>query len=154
VLVFAVAAAALAWAAALIAAPVLPVPIAGTLYAFCSLICHQLPARSFHVAGAQLPVCARCFGIYAGAAAALVAALPLVRSRQPSPGPSAAMFSARDPRHLIVAGAVPTAVTVILESAGIWSTSNVVRAATGALLGAALAWTLAQAVRHGRPAID
>ena len=38
------------------------------VYAIGSLICHQLPERSFHLWGAQLPVCARCTGIYAGAA--------------------------------------------------------------------------------------
>jgi uncharacterized membrane protein len=30
-------------------------------------ICHQLPERSFHMAGQQLPLCARCTGIYMGA---------------------------------------------------------------------------------------
>ncbi len=32
-------------------------------------ICHQMPARSFHIAGRQLPLCARCTGIYMGALA-------------------------------------------------------------------------------------
>ncbi len=30
-------------------------------------ICHQIPDRSFHIAGHQLPLCARCTGIYMGA---------------------------------------------------------------------------------------
>jgi len=30
-------------------------------------VCHQLPARSFHVAGEQLPLCARCSGTFMGA---------------------------------------------------------------------------------------
>lgn len=30
-------------------------------------ICHQIPERSFHIAGHQLPLCARCTGIYMGA---------------------------------------------------------------------------------------
>ena len=29
-------------------------------------ICHQIPERSFHIAGQQLPLCARCTGIYMG----------------------------------------------------------------------------------------
>ena len=35
-----------------------------------SLVCHQLPARSFHLWMPSLPVCARCTGIYLGAAIA------------------------------------------------------------------------------------
>jgi uncharacterized membrane protein len=30
-------------------------------------ICHQIPGRSFHIDGHQLPLCARCTGIYLGA---------------------------------------------------------------------------------------
>jgi len=30
-------------------------------------ICHQIPERSFHMHGQQLPLCARCTGIYMGA---------------------------------------------------------------------------------------
>lgn len=30
-------------------------------------ICHQIPERSFHIAGHQLPLCARCTGTYMGA---------------------------------------------------------------------------------------
>lgn len=32
-------------------------------------ICHQIPERSFHIDGQQLPLCARCTGIYMGALA-------------------------------------------------------------------------------------
>jgi uncharacterized membrane protein len=32
-------------------------------------ICHQIPERSFHIHGQQLPLCARCTGIYMGALA-------------------------------------------------------------------------------------
>lgn len=32
-------------------------------------ICHQIPERSFHIHGEQLPLCARCTGIYMGALA-------------------------------------------------------------------------------------
>jgi uncharacterized membrane protein len=30
-------------------------------------VCHQLPSHSFHLGGRQLPLCARCTGIYLGA---------------------------------------------------------------------------------------
>ncbi len=38
------------------------------VYGVGSLICHQLPERSYHLWAAQMPVCARCAGIYFGAA--------------------------------------------------------------------------------------
>jgi uncharacterized membrane protein len=34
--------------------------------------CHQDPSKSFYFMGGQIPVCARCFGIYAGLIAGLL----------------------------------------------------------------------------------
>src|SRR5262245_24389943 len=53
--------------------------ISAAVYQIGSLVCHQLPNRSFHFWGAQLPVCARCTGLYVGAA---LAALASVRTGQ------------------------------------------------------------------------
>ena len=41
------------------------------VYQAGSLVCHQRPERSFHLAGVQLPVCARCFGLYLSGAVGL-----------------------------------------------------------------------------------
>ena len=73
----------LAWAAWLAVCPLIaaasPGPIelvaVAATYRAGALICHQLPGRSFHIAGVQLPVCARCAGLYAGAAAGAVVAM-------------------------------------------------------------------------------
>src|SRR3712207_2658477 len=40
---------------------------AAGVYGGFAFVCHQLGERSFHVAGFQMAVCARCFGLYAGA---------------------------------------------------------------------------------------
>jgi uncharacterized membrane protein len=130
-----VAALAASWAALLVAAPYLPVPLAAFLYMFGSVICHQLPDRSFHLDGAQLPVCARCFGIYAGGAVAALAACRanLVRF-------------ARWEAKLLLAAAVPTVLTVLLEWTGVHS-SNLARAAAGTPLGAVVALIVMAAVR-------
>lgn len=37
------------------------------LYVLGSAVCHQLPERSFFIAGHQLPLCMRCSGTYLGA---------------------------------------------------------------------------------------
>ncbi|MGH9669579.1 MAG: DUF2085 domain-containing protein [Terriglobales bacterium] len=39
------------------------------IFWFFSPVCHQDPARSFWIFGAPVAVCARCLGIYLGAAA-------------------------------------------------------------------------------------
>jgi uncharacterized membrane protein len=116
-----------AWLALLVAAPFLPAAAAALVYAFCSLICHQIADRSFHAGAVQLPVCARCLGIYAGFASVCVAA----GFSRPIRGLT--------PRRILIAGALPTIVTVAAEWAGLWATSNVVRAIAGAPLGAAVA---------------
>ena len=55
------------WCLAILAAPLLHSP---TLYVFFSIICHQIPSRSWHLAGEPLGVCIRCtaisFGFLAG----------------------------------------------------------------------------------------
>src|SRR5262249_38310806 len=59
------------------------------IYAMGGLVCHQRPERSFWLWGAQMPVCARCSGIYAGAAlaAALALIIPGSGSRTPDGEP-------------------------------------------------------------------
>ncbi|MBE7471927.1 MAG: DUF2085 domain-containing protein [Anaerolineales bacterium] len=42
-------------------------------------VCHQIPARSFHLAGQPLPLCARCTGIYLGALLGIVGMILLRR---------------------------------------------------------------------------
>ena len=115
------------WVALLLAAPVLAAPLGAALYGIGAAICHQLPERSFHLAGSQLPVCARCIGIYLGAAAGLT-------------------WGRTWPRARVAAAAIPTAATVLLEAVGIWHPSNVTRMFAGVPLGAAAAALLISAV--------
>jgi len=93
-------------------------------------VCHQLDARSFHLWSHQMPVCARCTGIYVGAAMAA-----LVASARTRAAPGAAR-----PRAVFAVAALPTIATLLFE----WTTgitpSNVVRAVAGLPLGAAVAW--------------
>ena len=121
--------AAVTWLGLLIAAPVLPVPFAALLYALGSRICHQRPERSFHLFAAQLPVCARCAGIYAGAAAGSLLMLSAsIRER----------LCRRSPRTLLLAGVLPTLITIILEWSGAWAGANDMRALAGVPLGVAV----------------
>ena len=167
----------IAWAVLLPLAPFAasqpaPAPLwyglAFAVYGAGSFICHQLPARSFHSWSAQWPVCARCTGIYFGAAVVAVVAmvrLPLsplrgfggprkpdttyetVSSRYVGSGFSRTGGSTSRTRMLLVLAALPTAVTLIYE----WTTgntpSNAIRALAGAPLGAAVALIVIEALR-------
>jgi uncharacterized membrane protein len=103
------------------------------IYAAGSVICHQRPERSFHLLGAQMPVCARCAGIYAGAALSAIGVW--LRTVHASGHPT------RLHRVLFVC-ALPTAATLLYE----WTTGqppgNWMRFTSGAPLGAAVAWAL------------
>ena len=99
------------------------------VYLVGAAVCHQLDARSFHLFGKQMPVCARCLGIYAGAAVAAVVVAWRGRAGR----------SVRAARVILGVAAVPALASLVFE----WSTgitpSNITRAATGIALGAAIA---------------
>jgi uncharacterized membrane protein len=125
-----------AWLVWLLAAPFLPTPVSALAYAMGSLVCHQLPERSFHIGAFQLPVCARCLGIYAGAALGAVSgAVPW-----PGRGPvRAGRLMGNAARWTVGLAALPTAASVVLETTGVWRTTNEVRAAAGLPLGLGVA---------------
>ena len=143
----------LLWAAALLAAPHAtttdgPAKVAAAFtYVAGAYICHQRPERSFHLDGHQLPVCARCTGLYLAAPLGL-ATVMLMRRRA-----AADDRTYRRWRVAIVAAAIPTAVSVGLEwIGGPGLSSNVSRALTALPLGAALAAVLgAAALGHFTP---
>ena len=135
------AAGAVSWAALLLAAPVLPVGVAAWLDAAGSLICHQMPDRSFVIGPGQLPVCGRCLGLYAGAAAGAVVALA-----QGGVAPARAALSGRAARWTVGLAAVPTAATLAFEWSGLWAGSSAVRCVAGVVLGGAAAIVVMRAV--------
>jgi hypothetical protein len=125
--------------------------LAVAAYSVGHLICHQLPARSFHLWGAAMPVCARCSGIYFGAAiAALLRASRFggqAQDRGLLSGLSAEAPRAKADGHarariVLMAALVPTAGTLVFE----WTTgvtpANWIRALAGVPLGVAVAWAV------------
>ena len=52
------------------------VALSAGVYLTAGAVCHQQPARSFHPWGVQMPVCARCAGLYLGAAFGTLLCLP------------------------------------------------------------------------------
>lgn len=150
-------AAAIAWAGALAGASwaasharLAPAAYAASavVYLIGSLVCHQRPERSFQLWGAQMPVCARCTGIYVGAA---IAALVWLARR--GPWDLLRTYVARDlsratsggqARTALMLAATPAAVTLVYE----WTTGHVpanwLRALTGLPIGLVVSWVVTQ----------
>jgi hypothetical protein len=114
------------------------------VYGIGRLICHQRPERSFYLFGAPLAVCARCAGIYAGAALMAIVegvrAHPVVQRSINSGGTAGGAA-----RRILLIAFAPTAATLLYE----WTTRQMpghwTRAASGAVLGAAITWIVCRA---------
>jgi len=92
--------------------------------------CHQMPERSFHLAGHPLAVCARCFGVYAGFASAAFV-YPLVRRVERDDTPA---------RVWLILAALPLGLDFALEFFGVRENTHLSRFLTGALLGGVVAF--------------
>ena len=117
--------------AAIIGAPLLQssghTASAFQIYKAFSYLCHQLPDRSFHLAGQKFAVCSRCTGIYAGLVLAVLV-YPLTRP----------LKQTQTPRLLwLFVAAAPLAIDWSLGYFSIWQNNHVSRFSSGALLGAA-----------------
>ena len=100
--------------------------LAFSIYRTFANVCHQLPERSFYIAGHQFAVCARCTGLYAGFALATLF-YPLIRPIRTAVTP---------PRKWLFVAAVPLAVDFSLGFLGIWENTHTSRLLSGFLLGA------------------
>jgi hypothetical protein len=131
------------WAGWLVAAPLVAAADAPSRasaraaalgYRAGALICHQQDARSLHVGGVRMPVCARCFGLYAGGAAgALIAAAWVCATRRRLRLPLTLW------RLAAVASGVPTLAAWAGEHLGGIAVSGAARALLAVPLGAAVA---------------
>ena len=96
------------------------------IYLAGSVVCHQLPERSFFwTNGTQFPVCARCTGLYLGGLAAVLAWSGhklRIRGRALPLDPRATLL-------LAIIASLPTLISVALSAAGLWDGTNVLRAA-------------------------
>jgi uncharacterized membrane protein len=114
---------------------------AALVYDAGSYVCHQRPERSFKVGqrATPMPVCARCTGLYASAAAGgLLALLFSMAGTQPWRA-----------RLMLGIAAVPTFVTVGAEQAGWWLPTNGIRALAALPLGFCAAWVVVELLVSG-----
>ena len=105
--------------------------VGAIIFGVGGLICHQKPERSFFWDGHQFPVCARCTGIYLSAAAGVTGWLLVkaaVRWRRLTLDPQVA-------RAIVIAAALPTAVSLATGVLGVWDGTNITRALFAVPLG-------------------
>lgn len=100
-------------------------------------VCHQIHTHSITLAGHQLPLCARCTGIYLGAIIGL-ALLTRLRSRSIKL-PARSLFPFLG---LFFAAMVLDGTNSIMQTlgSGFWETTNLTRLVTGGLSGLAVAF--------------
>jgi uncharacterized membrane protein len=131
------------WGSAVLAAPWLAAAPPGSLrlaaasgvYLLGGAVCHQRAERSFHLRGAQAPVCGRCEGVYVSAAIAAVFTLAVARSRIP--------WDRIVTRPVVIAAVLPTALSWGLERIGWFDGTPALRAALAVPLGIAVALLVA-----------
>jgi uncharacterized membrane protein len=125
--------------------------LSSAIYDGFSYLCHQLPERSFHLAGNKFAVCSRCTGLYSGfALAALV--YPLTKSLKRTDTPRI---------FWLLLAALPLAIDFSLGYFSLWQNTYVSRFVTGALLGSVAVFyivpgliELSWRVIAGRPSAD
>jgi len=130
----------LVWVGLIVSAPLFRAEgietFSSPLYHFFSYICHQMPERSLHIAGNQLAVCSRCFGVYFGLLFGFIV-YPLWRpigDIEPLP------------RVWLFLSLIPIGVDWSLTVFGIWENTHLSRFLTGMLLGAACATYIVPAI--------
>ena len=106
--------------------------IVALIFAAGGLICHQRPERSFFLDGHQLPVCARCTGLYLSGAVGIVGWLVVKLGRRWRSLP----IDARLAKRVALISVLPTAVSLATGALGWWDGSNVTRAMLAFPLGA------------------
>jgi len=103
--------------------------ISSPLYSFFSLMCHQMPDRSYHIDGEKFGVCSRCFGVYFGLLLGFLI-YPLWRRIDETEPIS---------RVWLFAALVPIGIDWSLGVFGIWANTFTSRTITGLILGIACA---------------
>lgn len=143
--------ASLLWALALVIVPSaaaagsavrMPALVSAVVYLAGTTVCHQRPERSFHPGGVRMPVCARCFGLYAAASLGAITALiaGMVRRARRHRLTPATM------RLVLIAAALPTVFVWAVEWFGLAQPSSGLRAGLAAPLGAAAGWVVTTAI--------
>lgn len=138
---------ALTWAVILVMAftlllllsPLWPVPFLDKLDTVGYAVCHRMPDHSFHLAGRQLPLCARCTGTFTGALLGFVGLLLLGKKGKAAQMPPARVLGVLVGFIILMAiDGFNSYLSLFSETPLLYQPRNVLRLLTGALHGLAL----------------
>ena len=110
--------------------------VSSPIYSFFSLMCHQIPDRSFQIEGEKFGVCSRCFGVYFGLFFGFVV-YPLWRRIDETEPIS---------RIWLFLSLVPIGIDWTLGVFGVWENTFTSRFLTGLVLGVACATFIVPAI--------
>lgn len=108
-------------------------------YRTFSIICHQIPERSWQIAGLPLAVCSRCTAIYVGAVLGLLL-YPIIRQTP------LLIRLTHHSRRLLALGLLPMLADVAFDLSGIRANTFSTRAITGGIAGVAISLYLLPAI--------
>ena len=115
---------------------------AGAAYVVGGIVCHQQMDRSFHLWEKQVPVCARCAGLYAAAPLGIVGVFVRRQLSRRGRQDSGLRQPLSTLRTVSLAAAMPTVATAAAEMLGLAEPSNLVRAVSALPLGFVVAWVV------------
>lgn len=122
----------------LLLSPLWPAPFLDKLDAVGCAVCHRLSAHSFHLAGRQLPLCARCTGTFSGALLGLVGLLALRKGKAARMPPARVLGLLVGFIILMAIDGFNSYVSLVANAPLLYEPHNTLRLLTGTLHGLAL----------------
>jgi uncharacterized membrane protein len=122
----------------LLISPLWPLPFLDKLDVAGSAVCGRLPDHSFHIAGRQLPLCARCTGTFIGALLGFIGLLALGKRKAAQMPPAPVVGLLVGFIFLMAIDGVNSYLSLLLGRSLLYQPHNMLRLATGALHGLAL----------------
>jgi uncharacterized membrane protein len=128
----------LAFAVLLLLSPLWHLPFLDKMDVVGSAICGRIPDHSFHIAGRQLPLCARCTGTFTGALLGFAGLLLLGKRKAAQMPPAPVVGVLVGFIFLMAVDGVNSYLSLVLGGPLLYQPHNLLRLATGTLHGLAL----------------
>jgi uncharacterized membrane protein len=122
----------------LLISPLWPLPFLDKLDVAGSAICGRIPSHSLHIAGRQLPLCARCTGTFIGTLLGFSGVLALRKRKSARMPPAAVVGLLVGFIFLMALDGVNSYASLLLNRPLLYTPTNLLRLATGTLHGFAL----------------